>query len=455
MRIAVTLFAFVAVAVFAAAADAHFVWLKVVGEGPAAKVEVYFSETPDPDQPELIEKIAHTQAWARTAKGGVAQALALKPVRDELTGKLVGAAPDAKEYAVEAICDYGVVDKGGQPFLLQYYARHLQGDPRPTQAAVSESTRAPLDVQLNGTATGLKCIVVWKGEPLANAEVVIQFPEGDVLERKTNEQGYIELATKAKGAFAIRTRHIEGAKSGERDGKKYAEVRHYATLTATLPASSTGTASSNAVANNVSAAELLRSAREARAVWDKFPGFSADLAVQYNEEAAKGKVTITADGEVILKLPSFAGSQWLQTYLESVVQHRMPGDPESENVRYAGEPDGHPLGRKIALGDGEQDSIYRLGKDVVREVNRRAGPGRFTISVLEVERNPEGKYLPVYYTMTFWNAAEKVTSTSTTQDSWVRVGGFDLPRQTLQVTASDDRRDVKLLKFSNHKLAGE
>jgi hypothetical protein len=166
-------------------------------------------------------------------------------------------------------------------------------------------------------------------------------------------------------------------------------------------------------------------------------------------------MTITADGDVVLKMPSFAGSEWLQTYLESVVQHRMPGDPESESVRYAGEPDGHPLGRKIALGDGEQDSVYRIGDDVVREVNRRAGPGRFTISVLEVQRNQEGKYLPVYYTMTFWNAAGKVTSTSTTQDSWVRVGGYDLPRHTLQVTTGDDRHEVKLLEFSNHELAGQ
>jgi hypothetical protein len=88
-------------------------------------------------------------------------------------------------------------------------------------------------------------------------------------------------------------------------------------------------------------------------------------------------------------------------------------------------------------------------------VNRRAGPGRFTISVLEVLRNQEAKYLPVFYTMTFWNAAGKVTSTSTTQDSWVRVGKYDLPRHTLQVTTADDRHEVKLLEFSNHELAGQ
>ena len=450
MRAVLTCLAFVAASIVSASAQGHFVWLTVIGKGPDAQVEVYFAESADPGEPHLVEKIAGTKVWAHSASNPEAKPVSLKPVRDELAGKLAGPAPNAESYCLDAICDYGVVDKGAQPFLLQYYARHIRGDVRSFGSSHSNSARAPLEVQLDSTAAGLTCTVLWNGKPLPNSELVVLFPEGDALERTTNEKGQVQIATKTKGDFAIRARHVEPGKRGERDGKKFAEIRHYATLTASLPASSTSTA-----ANKVSAAELLRSAREARAVWDDFPGFSADLQVQYNDEQAAGKVVITGDGDVILKVPSFSGSKWLQTYLESVVQHRMPGDSESENVRYVGEPDGHPLGRKIALGDGEQDSVYRIGDDVVREVNRRAGPGRFTISVLEVQRNQEGKYLPVYYTMTFWNAAGKVTSTSTTQDSWVRVGGFDLPRHTLQVTTGDDRHEVKLLEFSNHALSAQ
>jgi hypothetical protein len=200
---------------------------------------------------------------------------------------------------------------------------------------------------------------------------------------------------------------------------------------------------------------LLSSARDARAVWSDFPGFSADLSVRYNEETVQGKVTITSEGDVVLKMPKFSGADWLKTYLESVVQHRIPGDPESEIVRYVDDGGESALGKKIALSDGELDSVYRIGDNAVREVNRKAGPARFTISVLDVERNAEGKYLPRFYTMTFWNGQGKVTSTSVTHDSWVRVGRFDLPLRTLQVTTADDRRDVKLLEFSNHELAGQ
>jgi hypothetical protein len=428
-------------------ANGHFVWLKVTGQGPAAQVEVYFAETADPGEPQLVEKVGGTKVWAHTGKSGDMQAISLKPVVDEVAGKLVGRAPDAKSFCLDAICDYGVVDKGGQPFLLQYYARSIQGDAGQFRSHGS-SSRAPLGIELESTAASLTCTVLWNGKPLANSEVVILFPEGDALERKTNDRGQVEIATKTKGDFAIRARHVEPGKSGQRDGKKYAEVRHYATLTASLPATS-----ASPEASAVSAAELLRSAREARAVWQDFPGFSADLTVRYNDEKAKGKLIITADGDVVLKMPEFAGSEWLQTYMESVVQHRMPGDPENENVRYVDDTGSHPLGRKIALGDGDQDSIYRLDGDIVREVNRRTGRGRFTISVLEVERNPDGKYLPVYYTMTFWDAEGKVVSTSTTEDGWVRVGGFDLPLRTLQVTTAADRHDVKLLEFSNHALS--
>jgi hypothetical protein len=449
MCIALRILAAIAFTSAVSTARAHFVWIDVVQEGPARQVELYFSESADPGEPHLIERIAATKVSVHAADGTPPQAISLKPVRDESAGKLIGPAPNAKDYCVEAICDYGIVDKGAQPFLLQYYAQHIHGDPNQGFSQSGGSPRAPLAIQVKPTSTGFTGTVVWNGKPLANAEVFVHFPEGDTIERRTDEHGKIDVATKTKGHFALRTRQVEAGQSGQRAGKKYAEVRHYATLTLALA----GDASKATTGARPTAAALLRSARESRAVWSDFPGFSADLAVRYNEETVKGKVTIASEGDVILKMPKFSGAEWLQTYLESVVQHRMPGDPESENVRYVEEGAENALGRKIALGDGQQDSVYRLSDDVVREVNRRAGPGRFTISVLDVERNAEGKYLPLFYTMTFWNAEGKVTSTSVTQDSWVRVGRFDLPLRTMQVTTADDRREVKLLEFSNHALA--
>jgi hypothetical protein len=48
-------------------------------------------------------------------------------------------------------------------------------------------------------------------------------------EHKTDARGEIELPLTKAGAYGFRTRFIEPA-AGEHEGRKYQEVRHYATL---------------------------------------------------------------------------------------------------------------------------------------------------------------------------------------------------------------------------------
>lgn len=440
-------FAMMTLLVSQAQAFGHFLWLNVPagGEKPAA-AEIYFAETAEPGEAHLVSKIAGTKAWLRTAAHAEAQPISLKKVENDSEGKLVATAAANRTYAVEAVCDYGVVAKGEKPFLLQYYAKYLATASNDELVKLGKSSRLPLDIQPQLANDAVRLRVTWNETPLANAEVVVHFPGGDSLDNKTNEDGEVEVRAKERGLYAIRARHIEN-RSGDRDGKSYDQVRHYATLTLALPG-----ADSTATAKGQTAAELLRNAREARAVWNDLPGFTTDIVVHFNDERVEGKLIVNSDGDVTIKTPEFAGSEWLEEYLASVMQHRMPEGPRNEDVRYVDDGDDHPLGRKIALGDGQQDSIYRIKGDVVAEVNRRAGPNRFTISVLEVTRNAENKYLPMYYTMTFWDKEGQVVSSSTTHDTWTRVGNFDLPLKTVQVTTGKDRRDVKVLEFKNHRL---
>ena len=73
----------------------------------------------------------------------------------------------------------------------------------------------------------------------------------------------------------------------------------------------------------------------------------------------------------------------------------MPGGESDDRVSFADEQTDHPLGRLIKLDyDSAMASAYRIKDDVIREVNRQMDGGRFTISVFEVNRNAEGKYLP-------------------------------------------------------------
>ncbi len=88
------------------------------------------------------------------------------------------------------------------------------------------------------------------------------------------------------------------------------------------------------------------------------------------------------------------------------------------------------------------------------EVNRSAGPTmRFTISVLEIERNPEGKYLPRSFTMNFFDSKTGELQTSLGYlNAWQRVDGFDLPRTIVEVDAHRGGASTRQITFSNCRL---
>ncbi len=445
--------------------QAHFVWIVAPPTAGGANVSISFAEGAEPGEPELIGKIANTKAWTRTAANNGTESLKLKEVKSDKSASLNGSLADEAPCSIEAHCDYGVVAKGEKPFLLQYYAKHIRARSASDLAKLARAEGLALDIVPAIASKSISLRVLWKGKPAANAEVVAGFGKDDELTLKTDEDGRAELPLHAGTSYAIRARHVEADNRGERDGKAYDQVRHYATLTFAVPAdaggeqvadagSSVSVAAANVTSTGVaasSAAELLEKARQSRSVWNDFPGFSADVALHHNNEVVRGIVSVNGDGDVGLKIPKSADADWLRTYLESMVQHRMPDGPSSEDVRFVDDAD-HPLGRKIALGDGDQGSEYRIKGNVITEVNRRAGPGRFTISVLDVVWTADKKYLPTVFSITSWGPDGHVQSNNSSQDSWVRIGDFDLPLRTMQVTTGKNSRDVRVIEFSNHRL---
>ena len=200
-------------------------------------------------------------------------------------------------------------------------------------------------------------------------------------------------------------------------------------------------------------AELLSGARTQRTVWRDFPGFTAKLAVATDDQQQQGRIHVTADGEVTFEgfateLPAaIAGS------IRSLVAHRLSdsdGDAEESNAAFAEEFTGHPLGRLISLGDGS--GKYRVRDGLLRQVNRESSRGRFTISVLEVYRNAEGTTLPRTYTVSYWNSDGELDRVNVINESWKRVGSFDLPERYSTVTTGDSQHENLRLDFSNHHL---
>jgi hypothetical protein len=297
------------------------------------------------------------------------------------------------------------------------------------------------------TLTGDRLVleVLYQGKPSVGSEVVLIAPDGEQKEVKTNAEGRVELPATA-GRHAIRAAHIERDKSGQRDGQKYAETWHYATLTLDVPAT-TGPA--------VSAVDLLEKARAGRSLWgDDFPGFTADLGISGDGQQLTGKLTIDAEGDVSVELSKSPLADWAEEQLHSLVQHRMPrGEVVQDKVTYSDDDTAHPLGRKIDLGDPNLQSAYRIKDDVIMEVNRSMGKQRFTISVLEIERNAENKYLPRAFTMNFFDSASGDLKMSLGYwNSWQRVGKFDLPKSILEVAAHKGTTAAREIDFRDVRL---
>jgi uncharacterized GH25 family protein len=440
----------------AAPARAHFVWL--LPTEPGAKepgVRLVFSDTLKPDRPELLKKVAHTKLFARDQDGTEVPVKAV-----EGADALDVALPAGKFYSVAGVCRYGVSTHGGsEPFLLNYYPKAFVGlatKPR-AKAIVEPCDVLPLEIMPEVYAEVPALRVLWRGKPLAGAEVVLLVPgEDKPVEGMTGADGTFPLKEPKKaGLYGARARHVE-KKAGELDGKKYTEVRHYATLVVRAPAprAAAGAATSDKPAADAAATKLLADARAARATWENFPGFSADVEVNLDGQVTRGQVEVSAKGEVTLKLEKGAAAEWARPTLRSIVGHRLDSSADLDTpCAFADDNAHHPLGRAIRVLNDEFHSSYRIRDRQVIVVNRSLRDTRFTITVMENRLNAEKKFLPVSYVVNTWaTEGGALRSSASHHQTWQRVGAFDLPRTASVVTASAGKLEARGLKLSNFRL---
>ncbi|HEX5105801.1 MAG TPA: DUF3386 family protein, partial [Pirellulaceae bacterium] len=395
-----------------------------------------------------LDKIAATNARSRTADGNSAALKLTKHVEGNGGAWIASVSADTKAFS--ASIKYGVLTRREQTFLLNYYANYLDASAGEFNALARDNV-LPLDIVPEKNQKGVTLQVLFNGNPAVGSEVVIFDPTAQEIEAKTDEAGKVELETAKPGLYSIRAKWVV-MQAGKEADQEYPQVNHYSTL-ALRVSGGEAAAKTTATAKQLTAAQLLHAAREGRAVWDDFPGFEADLKIFAEGREQTGRITITADGGVSLSGIELKDEKTVLAMLRSLIGHRMPGGESDDNVSFADEQDDHPLGRLIKLDyDSAMASAYRIKDGVIREVNRQMDGGRFTISVFEVQRNPEGKYLPGYYTVSFWNKDGALRNTTVTHETWTRVGRFDLPATHASVaTGKDDHRNTSLI-FSNHKL---
>jgi uncharacterized GH25 family protein len=448
---------------------AHFIWL--VPSEPGAKmpaVRVMFSEDLRFFDPDLLKKVARTELFARDADGKT-KTIKAAIEKDEFAAQL----PDAGLFEVAAVCRYGVIQRGkSEPFLLHYDAKtFILPDKKPSAplALLDKAwDKLPLEiVPVSSRADRPRVRVLWQGKALAGAEVVLLVPgREENVEGKTDKDGLFPLtAPTAAGLYGIRVLHKE-AREGEFNGKKYKEVRHYATLTLRSFDSPQGKAlaqSSPTVDQGKLAAKpdadpaatkLLTDARAARALYHNFPGFSADIEINTEGQVTHGSVEISDKGKVTLKVENADAEKWAKNTLGSIIGHRLGGGPDEETpCAFADNDAHHPLGRAIRVLNDEFHSSYRIRDRQVIIVNRSVPGSRFTITVMENIQTKEKKFLPACYVVNTWDAkTDALTSSETHHQTWQRVGVFDLPKETLAVKATAGKLDSRSIKLSNIRL---
>ncbi len=100
---------------------------------------------------------------------------------------------------------------------------------------------------------------------------------------------------------------------------------------------------------------LMNRAVQARATWDAtFPGFTADVRLNYQGEVQRGTVRVSPDGAVKFScLDGEPGRAWAYEWLGEMVFHRTGGQSSADqyrDIRFVG-PRNDPLGPMLATGD--------------------------------------------------------------------------------------------------------
>jgi N-acetylneuraminic acid mutarotase len=207
----------------AKSAFAHFIW--IINDN--GTIQVYFSESCTPGEPEILSKAASAKVWAinknmRSEKPIADVAIALKD------GQLSAKTPE-NVGAIGLSHDYGIFTRGENSFMLRYYAKSYAGPLPGDWREVSDAERLPLEVTPKWNSKELQLKVVWRGRPAKDAEVNISGCGIEAAIVKTDESGVAVCKPTASGILSVWTKQEEKAE-GMFEGKPYSAARSYSTL---------------------------------------------------------------------------------------------------------------------------------------------------------------------------------------------------------------------------------
>ncbi len=220
-------------AFFAAAslAEAHFVF--VIPDADGTRARVILSETLEVDEnvdPELVDGVKLVTRDGAGAEG------ALTLARDGET-RLVKL-PEKTRGAIHGTLTHGIMKHGPKPFLVVYHPKACLGYPFGSAARIGGES--PAEIVPAGHPGAVRFQLLSRGEPVADAKMVVLLPDGKQQEVVTDAKGHTPLFDQA-GRYGAWARHVV-ATPGEHGGEAYVEERHYPTIVMGVPAGHKGAA---------------------------------------------------------------------------------------------------------------------------------------------------------------------------------------------------------------------
>lgn len=429
-------------------AQAHFLFIRVLPPAEGGRIaEVYFSELAQAGDPRFIDKIAPTRLWLQKTSGEWT-ALTAHKTADRLRVLL----PAAGSVMVVGQCEYGVLARPKQtPFLLRHFPKALAGNPDEINR-LKPYGKLPLEVSATFDGEQLKLVALKDGKPVPFAEFVTVDVDLANTTLKADAQGSAAWKPPSAGVYSVYTRDLR-KDSGEYQGKKYDEIRDFATIAFSWPLE-------HHQADPVAVAQF-EEAIAARAQWHNFPGFTAQIRGDLDGRRFQGSVTIDEKGGVLYTDDDLTRGEsvgdWIQEQLESITMHRLArpasADRASPKLYFAEPKENHPMGQLLMVMGGKFASSYRIKDRQITVVNRHLGKENMSITVLDNDKTPEGLFLPHSYVVRYWDAANgRLLRTETVQDSWQRVGSLDLPAQHTVTVATDSGLSVRQFSLTKHEL---
>jgi hypothetical protein len=206
------------VAAFAAPVLAHFPFIVPGPTGTTARLVM--SETLSPDLDVGIDIVSGAKLWMRTADGRETP-LTLEKAADHMSLVL----PGAGTRVVRGVVDLGVMQRG-KPHLLIYHPKTILGDAFDTSTTLGKTV--PVELIPIKAGGGFKLKLVIDGKAAAGKDVRVLTPDGEQADHATDADGCTRVFAEPGRYGAWARAWLD--QTGDRDGKSYEQVRHYATL---------------------------------------------------------------------------------------------------------------------------------------------------------------------------------------------------------------------------------